>query len=213
MKIKYVTELDFHRVVDQYNVRVEVSEQLRLLLNRNNEEGYVRLALGMNDVHGNYSARDHDLGPRILNNRQPSVVFRLAKQMQTVEDSCELQRVIYEANIPYLKISVGTEMALLLQPSVHWVANSRSIWSHLLIKHRSISKAKEELTLYRSGFESSEMAYKLWCAIHTDMHENVCILSELGVNAAISQGVQPGENIYLWADAVSNALYERHIGA
>lgn len=44
MKIKYVTELDFHRVVDQYNVRVEVSEQLRLLLNRNNEEGYVRFS-------------------------------------------------------------------------------------------------------------------------------------------------------------------------
>ena len=145
MKLKYVTELDFEDVVDQYNVRVEMSTRLLSLLNKKSKEGYVHLALGMDDIHGNYSARDHDLGPRILSARQPDAVFNLAKQMQTINDSLDLQRVIYEANIPYLKISVGTEMALLLQPSVHWVANSRSIWSHLLVKHRSISKAKEEL--------------------------------------------------------------------
>jgi len=213
MKLKYVTDLNFQDVVDQYNVRVEMSSRLISLLNRNREKEYIGLALGMDDIHGNYSARDHDLGPRILTARSSNTVFALAKQIQTVEDCLDLQHLIYEANIPYLKISVGTEIALMLQPSVHWVANSRSIWSHLLVKHRSIGKAKEELKLYRDGFDNSEMAYKLWCAIHTDMHANVCLLSELGTTTAIEQGVEPGEDDYLWADAVSNALYERHIGA
>ena len=213
MKLKYVTELDFEDVVDHYNARLATSTRLQSLLDRDKKEEYVHLALGMDDIHGNYSARDHDLGPRILNSRCSDAVFALAKHLQTTENDRELQRAIYASNIPYLKISVGTEMALLLRPSVHWVANSRSIWSHLLVKHRSISKAKEELALYRAGFEDSEMAYKLWCGIHTRMHADVCLLSELGINAAIQQGVTPGENNYLWADAVSNALYERHIGA
>ena len=213
MKLKYVTDLNFRDVLDQYNVRVAMSTRLISHLNSDRKQEYIGLALGMDDMHGNYSARDHDLGPKILAGRSPDTVFAFAKQLQSVKDSLDLQHLIYKANIPYLNISVGTEIALMLQPSVHWVANSRSIWSHLLVKHRSISKAKEELKLYRDGFDNGEMAYRLWCAIHTDMHANVCLLSDLGTAAALDQGVEPGEDDYLWADAVSNALYERHIGA
>lgn len=213
MNIKYVSELDYSRVIKSYNQRIVISKRLQSLLNKNKVADYVNLALGINDPFGNFSAAEHSLGPRILSGRSISSVFQLAIKLAEVQNESELRNLIYNENIPYLKISVGTEMAMLLQPAVHWVANTRSIWSHLLVKHGSINTANEALYLYRQGSQESEMAYKIWCAVHAAMEPDLRKLAVAGTKAANDQGIEPGTIEYIWADAIANALYERHVGS
>lgn len=188
-----------------------MSNSLNKLLRGGHIDAYVNMALGIDDIHGNYSARDHALGPKILASRPSKSVYDLGVNLSAAVSDKDVQRKIREANIPYLKISIGTEMALLLQPQEHWVANTRSIWSHLLLKHGSMSIAREELLLYRKGIDESEMAYRLWCEIHSGMAHSVVTLAGIGSEIAISQGVEPGNLDCLWSDAVSNALYETYV--
>lgn len=170
------------------------------------------LALGIDDPYGNYSAAEHALGPMILAKRPYATIFDLARKLAAEGSPATVRRDIYDANIPFLKVSVGTEMAMLLQPDKHWVANTRSIWSHLFMKHASVAKANEELRLYRDGSESSEMAYKIWCAVHAEMKQDFINLAAAGAEAARRKKLEPGTVVYLWADAVANALYEQHGG-
>ena len=71
--------------------------------------------------------------------------------------------MIYERSISYLKISVGSEIAMMLKPDIHWVGNKRTIWSHLLVKHGMNQRpANQELRLYYARDDDSEMDYSLW---------------------------------------------------
>ena len=212
MKLEYISELNYKKVVHSYNRRSEVSRRLIALLHANREREYVDLALGIDDDgYGNFSASDHALGPRILSGRSYSTIFALAKRIANIDDKDELLKTIYAENIPYLKVSVGTEIAMLLRPETHWVANARSIWSHLLVKHRSIRLANEELSYYRAGAEDSKMAYRMWSAIHSEMASNVLKLAGAGTDAATLQGIDAGQTGFLWADAIANQLYEKYV--
>ncbi|MCS3804695.1 hypothetical protein HNO92_001405 [Chromobacterium alkanivorans] len=207
-----IRDLNFETVCDHYNRRVETSSKLRSLLAANMVENYVGLALGIDDLYGNYSAWDHKLGPRILEARSDVAVFKLAVKLSKIQSEKEMLDCIYAENIPYLKVSVGSEIATLLQPSVHWVANSRSIWAYLLMKHASIDAANEELHLYQTGGYESEMQYKIWCDIHQRMHINLQKLGDWGNEEAVVQSHATSEEKYffIWADAIANALYEEH---
>lgn len=212
MKRNFVAELDFPLVFEHYARRADISAKLRFLLASHSVDEYVDLALGIDDPYGNYSAADHALGRRILEQRSKNSIFALGCALSTAARAQDVQRIIYQAGIPYLKIGVGSEMAMLLQPEVHWVANTRSIWSHLLLKHRSVALANEELKLYRDGSEESEMAYKMWCSVHLDMKKNFDNLAAEGDKVAAERGGETGEIKYLWADAIANALYEKLVG-
>ena len=99
----------------------------------------------------------------------------------------------------------------MMNPTICWVANSRTIWAHLLIKHNDdYGKADEELELYRDNDTSSEMAYKIWVAIHKTLDTAMTRLATMGSSGAHACGVSPGSLKYLWADAVANALYAEH---
>ena len=136
-------------------------------------------------------------------------VLRLAFQLAKVSKSEELARHIKTADIDWLKISIGSEISMMLRPSHCWVANVRTIWAHLLVKHQwDESVANEELELYRDGDETSEMAYRKWMAIHKDMRLNMLNLAEVASKAARAEGFLPGDCKFVWADAVSNWLYE-----
>src|ERR1700690_3281483 len=75
--------------------------------------------------------------------------------------------LIKAASVQFLQIGVGSEMSCMLNSKVCWVANTRTIWAHLLVKHNdNYAKADEELTLYRDNDATSEMAYKIWVGIH-----------------------------------------------
>ena len=96
----------------------------------------------------------------------------------------------------------------MVNPKVCWVANTRTIWTHLVIKHADdFAKADEELRLYRSQDDMSEMAYKIWSEIHRELAASMTRIAEEGCRLAIVASVEPGPIKYLWADAIANGLY------
>lgn len=99
----------------------------------------------------------------------------------------------------------------MMNPKVCWVANSRTIWAHLLVKHKNnYGNADDELSLYRDSDATSEMAYQIWVAIHQTMEPDMARLAALGDQETRARCIQPGALKYLWADAVANALYAEH---
>ena len=87
------------------------------------------------------------------------------------------------------------------------MANTRTVWAHLLIKHNdNTAKAEEELRLYRDGDETSEMAYAKWADIHATLEVALTRLGEEGQKQARSVSIEPGATTYLWADAIAAHL-------
>ncbi len=203
-------EIDLHEVRLHYNPREEVSRKLKSLHSNDSKEKYVELAIGVSDKVGNYSAYEHQLGPKILYNNSIDSVFNFSKLIAEEDLNVRaLPRLIREANLPFLKIGVGSEMACLLQPDKFWVGNVRTIYSHLIIKHEGDwEKADEELELYRIDDANSEMHYRIWQDIYTSMKSSLDIIYKISVNWAEEQDVKVGKNKYLWIDAFCNALYE-----
>jgi len=99
----------------------------------------------------------------------------------------------------------------MVNPHFCWVANVRTIWTHLLHKHDDdFNKADTELKLYRESEFDSEMAYHMWRALHAELAGTATRISEQGAKLARSADVEPGSIRYLWADAIANQLYADH---
>jgi hypothetical protein len=96
---------------------------------------------------------------------------------------------------------------------VCWVANRRTIWCHLVVKHDgNISRANEELALYRDADADSEMSYSIWSELHRELANSMPILAEQGTIRARKAGVQAGTLKFLWADSIAGWLYEEFHG-
>lgn len=203
-------ELDMAQVEEHYKSRKIVAKTLRNLLASEHYEDYANLALGISDPLGNYSASEHQLGPQVLANNSVSSVCKLARKFVSGDlGVSHLPRAIYEANLPYLKISVGSEMASLLMPAKYWVGNVRTIYSHLVIKHEGDwERANEELELYRIEDTSSEMAYKIWRDIYLSMEHSLNVIERIAAIRASQQDVKVGKQRHIWVDAVCNSIYE-----
>lgn len=209
-ELKEIEHISMEDVRSHYDDRVEIHNILVKLLNNGKVQEYVNLALGIENSRGNYSADEHKLGPQILSENTIAAVFRLAKKLYACHSVTHIPKTIYESNLAYLKIGVGSEMAAMLRPDRFWVGNVRTIWTHLLIKHGwDYSKADEELELYRDDDISSKMAYQIWRDIYLSMEPNLDTLIKIGNEYASKTGVKVGKLKYLWADAIANALYER----
>jgi hypothetical protein len=201
--------LNWCEVRAQYDYRVEVHQQL-LRLYRNDRRSFVNLLLGVSDPAGNFSADEHNLGPQILSGNSNAVnqVCALAQRFMELQTANKVPELIRNAAIRYLKIGVGSEASCMVNPKVCWVANTRTIWTHLVIKHADdFAKADEELRLYRSQDDMSEMAYKIWSEIHRELAASMTRIAEEGCRLAIVASVEPGPIKYLWADAIANGLY------
>jgi hypothetical protein len=92
-------------------------------------------AFGITDAAGNFSAAEHRLGPQILHSRPARAVWELGMRLTACTEPAQVVDTIYAAQIPNLKISVGSEIGMMVRPESFWVANTRSIWAHLLVKH------------------------------------------------------------------------------
>jgi len=198
-------------VKSHYRSRKAIHSELVGLLQAQKANEYVKLALGITNSHGNYSADEHKLGPRILaeNTNAITRVFCLGQRLIECHSVSDIPTIIYSAQLSSLKIGVGSEMALMIRPNDFWVGNVRTIWAHLLIKHNwDFDIANEELSLYRDADSSSEMSYHIWKEIYLSMKSNLTVLINLGSEYAKKEGIKPGKLKYLWADAIANALYE-----
>jgi hypothetical protein len=204
--------LPWKQVRRQYERRCGVHEELLDLLERDERESFVHLVLGIENPAGNYSAAEHGLGPQVLRLNRNAIdrVFELCQEFHRLEDPHEVPVLIRNAGLRYLQIGVGSEASCLVNPEICWVSNTRTIWTHLVVKHDdNLEKANEELELYRSD-QDSEMAYKVWAAIHRELDTAMTRIAERASRLATQAGVQPGGMKYLWADAVANQLYSEH---
>ena len=202
--------IDYEAVVSLYNTRHGVHQRLLSLFKQGSVDEYVELALGIKQPDSNYSASDHGLGPRILEQSPPQRVFQLAEKLFRCHTPDDAPQVVYGENIPYLKISVGSEMGALLKPDVFWVTNVRTIWAHLVMKHNDVRLANEELTYYRTGGMPSEMEYQLWRDIHTSVGESMRQLAMVSREIACRQGCQPNSFDFLWSDAIADQAYTKY---
>jgi hypothetical protein len=207
--------LNWTDVRRHYDERVAVHREL-MELHRNGRVGdFAPLLLGMSNSAGNYSAEEHSLGPRILaaNRNAEQRIFDLAARFMVLKKAREVPALIRGAGLQHLAIGVGSEASCMVNPQVCWVANTRTLWAHLVIKHDDdIKRAEEELRLYRDSDETSEMAYAKWADIHTTLEVALTRLGEDGAKQARLAAVEPGPIVYLWADAIAAYLYASHRG-
>jgi hypothetical protein len=210
-----LSELCWADVRAHYDRRVDVHQKLLRLHDAGPSEEFSRLLLGVSNASGNYSAAEHHLGPKILA-ENPDVHRRLhtlASELRKLTSARSVPSVIRAAGLSYLAIGVGSEASCLMNPRVCWVANTRSIWTHLVQKHQDcVGKADEELKLYRESDAASEMAYRMWAAIHGQLERSLTRVAERGAASALLEDVEPGEITFLWSDAISSALYAAHHG-
>ncbi len=205
-----LAHLSMSEVKDHYGKREVTHKRLITLFTQRNVDEYARLAVGLTDAAGNYSAHEHNLGPRILSENTVKSIFDLAEELFACKSVNHIPNIVYKHRLPYLKISVGSEMALMLRPNDFWVGNVRTIWSQLLIKHNlNYRRANEELSLYKDSERSSEMDYQIWRDIYLSLGDSLAYLAEIGNKKTNEDGVEPGRLKYLWADAIANALFDK----
>ncbi|MFO1490258.1 MAG: hypothetical protein U1F87_04945 [Kiritimatiellia bacterium] len=162
--------IDAAQVKNDYTIRHRISADLLSLHNRKIHAKYSALALGVTDEAGNYSAAEHRLGPKILSNTSTKEIWKFAADLLKCKTPQEVVDAIYTAAIQNIKISIGSEMAMMLMPDTFWVGNTRTIWTHLLIKHSgNRSRANLELSLYRDNERHSGNG--LWNMAETCFNE------------------------------------------
>jgi len=204
--------VDWRAVRDQYDKRISVSKRLRNLHQQQRVEDFGQMAIGFSDPDANYSASEghRPLGPDILNSNMNAErqIFELAAKFIPLTDAREVPELIKAARIKYLFIGVGSEISCIMNPQVCWVANRRTIWTHLVVKHAdNTAKADAELELYRDSDETSEMAYSKWAAIHAELRVALTRVAEEGLTMSKKAKIPPGDIIFLWADAIASHLY------
>jgi hypothetical protein len=207
--------LDWGAVRQHYDDRVSVHRTLVKLHKQNAVKEFADLALGISDSDGNYSAAEHHLGPKILypqhNPNAAPKIFDLAAKFAALKDARAVPDLIRAANLRYLKIGVGSEISCMMNPKVCWVANTRTIWTHLIIKHNdNIKTADVHLRLYRESDATSEMDYENWSAIHAELRVALTRIAEDGQAKALQKKVPAGTITYIWADAIASALYGQY---
>jgi hypothetical protein len=212
-KMSVLDELNWVEVKEQYDVRMGVRARLDRHFSATDYRNFFDLALGISDSAGNYSAVEHNLGPQVraANPDSDQQVSRLAGSFRQLSSAREVPELIRNAQIRYLSIGVGSELSCLMNPTVCWVANTRTIWTDLVVKHADdFNRANEQLDLYRTADVDSEMDYAAWSGIHAELDVALTRISEEGSQLARTASVKPGSIKYLWADAIANAVYEAH---
>lgn len=204
-------ELDWDGIVDHYYERLHIHETLLSYFRSGDLTKFPDLLVGISDVHGNYSARDHDLGPRILreNVNSRKRLYEISAKFLELDDARTVPEIIRAAGMKYFQIGVGSEASCMLNPTICWITNTRTVWAHLVLKHGgSVSRANAELALYRDGEEDSMMAYRNWRAIHRGMEESLNELDRVSKEYLESDEAEDEGINYLWTDAISSALYD-----
>ena len=205
--------LEWDKIVEQFLERQAVSKQLIGLLEDGSAEKFAELAVGLNDPTGNYSANQHGLGWPILeqNRNSQAQITNLAAQFRKLKSGYTVPTLIKSAQILFLGISVGSEISCMINPANCWVTNTRTTWAHLVIEYNdNITKANEALMLYRTSDANSKMAYDIWADTHARLETSMTGLYEMGQSKSMAAEIDMSSAKYLWADAISNNLYDRH---
>ncbi len=201
--------VDYREVAADYAKRLAVHGHLVDLFRRGRAGTYAVAALGMVEPMANQSAREHDLGPRILRRCSPQRILELARSLMALPDCAELPSAVRAADIDWLKISAASEMAAMLDPSRFWVTNLRTVWAHRMVSQNwNAAKADEELRLYRDYERDAAMEFGMWSGLHREVGPSLQRLARLGGEAARAKKAPVGEHPYLWAGSLAAWLFE-----
>ena len=139
---------------EHYRRRLQASRKVQKLLHLGVANDYAVFALGISpEGLANYSAAERrpsggPLNHRIRAETADSGIIRLAGELFECPDAQAMIECIYHENFPWLKISVGSEMAMMLRLKLFCVCNVRTMWAYMLVDKFEFSKANEELRLY-----------------------------------------------------------------
>ena len=156
-----LASLDWLAVRSQYDIRENTHLELRRLHSEENWSRFVPLLLGISDPSGNYSAAEHGIGPKVLaeNHDVEKRLVVVVNEFVDLSNGHEVPPLIRRARLKYFQIGVGSEASCMVNPHCCWVANVRTIWTHLVHKHDdNFSKADAELKLYRESDVGSDVA-------------------------------------------------------
>lgn len=204
--------VDWRGVRSHYDQRVKESKNLQDLFKMGKVKQFAELALGIEVPAGNYSAAEHHLGPRILENNVNANqrVFDLAEKFVPLKVADAVPELVRSAQLSYLQIGVGSEISCMNNPAVCWVCNTRTIWTYLAWEGTP-ARAEEALQLYRTGDTDSEMAYMNWADVyHPLLKEPLRQIADEGGTISKKAGVTAGELSYLWADAIASEVYDQY---
>ena len=206
-----MTSLDWRMVRDQYDIRERTHHEMLKVHQSGDVSSFIDLLLGISDPSGNYSAAEHGIGPKVLdqNIRVEGRLLEVVTQFLSLTNAHEVPPIIRGASLRYFQIGVGSEASCMVNPQFCWVANVRTIWTHLVYKH-DFSTADDALDLYQEADVASEMAYRQWQALHAELADTIPQILEEGVKLAKHANVIPGPIRYLWVDAIANQLYADH---
>ncbi len=155
--------LDWSAVRGHYDERGAVHRKLVDLHKGRKLSTFVDLLLGISRPTGNYSAAEHELGPKILfdNLNVEDRLYSIAQDFLEIRNAHHVPPTIRSARLRYFQIGVGSEASCMMNPEVCWVANVRTIWTHSVIKHAdNFHLAAEHLRLYRESDVRSEMGLR-----------------------------------------------------
>src|SRR5947208_2800297 len=105
--------LDWSSIREHYDERVDIHDQLLHLHRDGKIRQFGRLALGIVNAAGNYSADEHQLGPQVLsgNINSEKRVFDLGAKFLRLTTARTVPQLIRDAGLRYLQIGVGSEMS------------------------------------------------------------------------------------------------------
>src|SRR6266851_1076495 len=129
--------LNWSDVRRHYDERVAVHEELLQLHTTSDVYKFSALMLGISKAAANYSADEHAIGPRVLaeNINAEVRLFDLATCFIALRTARSVPDLIRGAKLARLGIGVGSEASCMLNPKICWVANTRTLWAHLVVKH------------------------------------------------------------------------------
>ena len=211
---KYIEQLNIETLKEHFEIRVQLHKDLQNMLEPKNVKqdytDFLNLALGISDRYGNFSANEHGLGELILAHNTNESIIKLVGKLRLAEDPKQIPDFIYDANLPYLKISVGSEIALMLQPNLFWVANIRTLWTDFLVSQNyNLKNTNEQLKLYRQATrEDSALEYKYWRSEYTKMTNKIGALVDEAYPISHSLQIDTNKYKYIWFDCLANAMYE-----
>ena len=210
--MKILQKLSLSKIEGHFESRMDTRKKALLLRERGQVDEFVNLVLGISDPSGNYSAATHGIGKLVLSENMLAAkqVANLARLLEACAKGHKAPEIIWAAAIKYIKISVGSEIGMMMNPGKIWVTNEKSVWATLLLKHRGeVELANEELALYRGDDVNSEMAYEKWASLHRDeVGKGMELLLERSREAIPNLPAAEGAG-FLLADAIAYKLFER----
>jgi hypothetical protein len=193
-----------------------VSDKLIELHDSSKKTEFVKLLIGESNPAGNYSASEHGHDANIWYNNRPQLIWDFGTELlYDASDEFSIISAIENHAISYLKLAIGTEMACMLRPKDFYVANSRTCWGFLVVKHNGDrALATEEWNAYQGSLEDlrwNKFTDEEYCMVKdlyvSEMRPRIDVLYEESLKWTNGDLSLISQYKYLWVDSICSHFY------